>query len=107
MPLPTRLSRLADALMEACWLAGLAVTPLFFNVYSSRIFEPDKTALFRSLSLLLAAAWAIKLLDQRRLTASGSAVSASGRLRTFLSLPLVGPAAGLALITGLGVALSL
>jgi hypothetical protein len=53
---PTRLSRLADGLMEACWLAALVVTPLFFNVYSSRIFEPDKASLLRSLALIMLAA---------------------------------------------------
>lgn len=65
MPAPTRLSRLADGLMEACELAGLVLTPLFFNVYSSRIFEPDKAALLRPLALILSAAWTTKLIDQR------------------------------------------
>jgi hypothetical protein len=40
----TKLSRFCDGIMEAAWLAALIVVPLFFDVYSSRIFEPDKIA---------------------------------------------------------------
>ena len=56
--MPNRLSRFADGIMEACWLLALIVTPLFFNIYSSRVFEPDKIALLRSLALVAGAAWA-------------------------------------------------
>jgi tetratricopeptide (TPR) repeat protein len=57
-----RLSRFCEALMEACWLTALIVAPLFFNIYSSRVFEPDKIALVRSLALVALAAWLIKLI---------------------------------------------
>jgi tetratricopeptide (TPR) repeat protein len=40
------------------------VTPVFFNVYSSRIFEPDKVALLRSLALIVIAAGLIRLSSQ-------------------------------------------
>ncbi len=59
----TRLSIFCDKLMEAGWLAALVVAPLFFNVYSSRVFEPDKISLVRSLALLMAGAWVIKQLE--------------------------------------------
>ena len=36
----TRIAVFCDKLLEAGWLAALIVTPLFFNVYSSRVFEP-------------------------------------------------------------------
>ena len=59
----TRLSRICDAIIEAGWLAALVVTPLFFNTFSSRVFEPDKLHLLRSLALVMAVAWVIQLLD--------------------------------------------
>lgn len=50
--------------MEAAWLAALIGTPVFFDVYSSRIFEPDKITLLRSLAWLALAAWLVKILAQ-------------------------------------------
>lgn len=38
----TRLSHFCDRALEAGWLLGVTITPVFFNVYSSRVFEPDK-----------------------------------------------------------------
>lgn len=49
--------------MEACWLLALIVAPLYFNTYSSRVFEPDKIALVRSLALITLAAWGGKLIS--------------------------------------------
>jgi tetratricopeptide (TPR) repeat protein len=59
----TRLSRICDAIIEAGWLAALIVTPLFFNTFSNRVFEPDKLHLLRSIALAMAVAWGIQLLD--------------------------------------------
>jgi tetratricopeptide (TPR) repeat protein/O-antigen ligase len=50
--------------MEAAWLAAVSVVPLFFNVYSSRIFEPDKITILRTLALTTLAAWIIKLVEE-------------------------------------------
>ena len=50
--------------MEAAWLAAVSMVPIFFNIYSSRIFEPDKITILRSLALVTLAAWVIKLIDQ-------------------------------------------
>ena len=61
----TRLSRICDAIIEAGWLAALVVTPLFFNTFSSRVFEPDKLHLLRSIALVMAVAWIVQLLDAR------------------------------------------
>ena len=55
-----KLSMLYDRIIEAGWLVALIVTPLFFNVYSSRIFEPDKLIALRSIALLMVLAWVIK-----------------------------------------------
>lgn len=61
----TRLSRWCDGLMEAGWLIALLATPLFFNIHSERVFEPDKLALLRSISLIMAGVWLVRFVDQR------------------------------------------
>lgn len=61
--MPSRLQKLCDAVIEATWLAALIVAPLFFNVYSQRVFEPDKISLVRSLALLALVAWIVKKVD--------------------------------------------
>jgi hypothetical protein len=50
--------------MEAAWLAAVSIVPIFFNIYSSRIFEPDKITFLRSLALLTLAAWIVKLIEE-------------------------------------------
>lgn len=50
----TKLSAWCERIVEAGWLAALIATPLYFNVHSSRIFEPDKIALLRSIALIMA-----------------------------------------------------
>jgi tetratricopeptide (TPR) repeat protein len=67
----TRLSLYCDKLLEAGWLAALVVAPLFFNVYSSRVFEPDKATLVRSIALVMAGAWLVKSLESGWRAASG------------------------------------
>ncbi len=52
-----RLVKFSEGVLEACWLLALVLAPLFFNTYSSRVFEPDKIALVRSLALVTLAAW--------------------------------------------------
>lgn len=56
----SRLAIFCDQLLEMGWLAALITAPLFFDVYSSRVFEPDKIALVRSLAILMGGAWIIK-----------------------------------------------
>jgi len=56
----TKLSRWCEATIEAGWLAALIVVPLFFNVYSARVFEPDKLSVMRSIALVMAGAWLVK-----------------------------------------------
>ncbi len=64
----TRLARIADGIMEAGWLAAIIFAPIFFNVFSSRIFEPDKITTVRSLALVILIAWIVKLLEQKRIS---------------------------------------
>lgn len=59
-----KLSAWCDHLIEGGWLLALTVVPLFFNVHSSRIFEPDKLALLRSIALVMAVAWVVKALNE-------------------------------------------
>ncbi len=59
----TKLSVLCEKLIEAGWLAAVIVTPLFFNVYSSRVFEPDKGTTLRSIALMMITAWIIKTIE--------------------------------------------
>lgn len=61
----SRLNRWCDGLLEACWLIAILAIPLFFNIHSDRVFEPDKIALLRSLALIMAAAWIVKFIDGR------------------------------------------
>jgi hypothetical protein len=95
----TKLTRFADGLMEAVWLAAIIIVPVFFNIYSSRIFEPDKIALLRSLTLVGLAAWAAKTIalgrgDWGRLQAG----TWSGSVRRLLKTPLAAAVLGLSLI---------
>jgi tetratricopeptide (TPR) repeat protein len=57
----TKLDQWCDSALEAGWLAALVVAPLFFNVFSSRVFEPDKISLVRSIALAMIAVWLIKV----------------------------------------------
>ncbi len=64
--MPTKLSRFCEGIMEAAWIAAIVLVPVFFNVYSSRIFEPDKITMLRSLALLILGAWVAKLVEEGR-----------------------------------------
>jgi regulator of sirC expression with transglutaminase-like and TPR domain len=59
----TVLSVLCERIIEAGWLVALVVTPLFFNVYSNRIFEPDKLVALQCIVLAMALAWLVKGID--------------------------------------------
>jgi len=59
----TKLAVYCDKVLEAGWLLAVVITPLFFNVYSSRVFEPDKLSILRSIALIMSGAWLIRLLD--------------------------------------------
>jgi tetratricopeptide (TPR) repeat protein len=59
----TKLSLLCERVIEAGWLAVLILVPIFFNIYSARSFEPDKLTLMRSIALVMALAWLIKIAE--------------------------------------------
>lgn len=62
----SRLSVWCDRLIEAGWLAAIIAVPLFFNIYSSRVFEPDKLTTLRSIALVMAMAWVVKWIEEFR-----------------------------------------
>ena len=73
--------------IEAGWLAALTLAPLFFNVFSSRVFEPDKISLIRTLALVMLVAWAVRWANSGRLwlpVASETAPVPSPRYTPFL-----------------------
>ncbi len=57
---------MADSAMETAWLLALILAPLFFNVYSQRVFEPDKISLVRTVALFGLMAGVIKLFENWR-----------------------------------------
>jgi len=95
--MPTKLSRFCDGILEAGWLISIIVVPLFFNVYSSRIFEPDKLTLLRSIALLMGVAWIVKLIAEGGLR--WNTLSYEGPLHKFiLKIPLAWPVLALVVV---------
>jgi tetratricopeptide (TPR) repeat protein/O-antigen ligase len=86
----SKLGRFSSGLIEAAWLVALMITPLFFNVFSSRIFEPDKVSLLRSLALLILGAWMVKSVDEGWQSGERNQ-SLRERLFSVLRTPLVLP----------------
>jgi len=62
----TKISVFCEQVIEVGWLFALIITPLFFNIFSSRVFEPDKLALLRTIASVLAVAWVIKSIETFR-----------------------------------------
>lgn len=91
----TRLGRYTAGLIEAAWLAAAAGLPLFFNLYSNNIFEPDKTALLRILAWVSLAAWLVKLMDQAPWRKDPEKIGGS-YFKSLIRTPLVLPVALLA-----------
>ena len=59
----SKLGEYCDKIIEMGWLAAVVGAPLFFNVYSSRVFEPDKLTLVRSIAVVMGVAWLIKTVE--------------------------------------------
>ena len=76
--------------MEAAWLAAVIILPLFFNVYSSRIFEPDKITLLRSLALLILGAWFVKVVEEGSFRI-GKLEPGQSAVKVFFSTPMLFP----------------
>ena len=66
----TRISLLCERIIEAGWLAAIVTVPLYFNIYSSRVFEPDKITALRCIVAFMALAFVIKTVEERVLAKS-------------------------------------
>lgn len=62
----SRLELFCEKFIQAGWLVALVTAPLFFNIYSSRVFEPDKIVLIRSLALVMSLAWLVARTERGR-----------------------------------------
>ncbi|MEM4204987.1 MAG: hypothetical protein QXS54_13045, partial [Candidatus Methanomethylicaceae archaeon] len=82
----TKLTIYANRMMEIGWIAAIVTTPLFFNVFSSRIFEPDKITLLRSIALLVLVSWIVKAVET---TIKRETIGVS--IREILQTPLLVP----------------
>ncbi len=60
----SRLSQWCDGLLEAGWLLGVIITPVFFNVFSDRVFEPDKLTTLRALTVFMAVVWLVRFVER-------------------------------------------
>ena len=104
----TKLSVYCDKVIEAGWLFAVILVPLFFNVYSSRVFEPDKLTLLRSIALIMTVAWLIKFLERVSWGESGqndagaASAETAGRGSSFrqwlMDTPMVLPALFMVLV---------
>ncbi len=61
----TKLGVFCDKVLEMGWLLAVIITPLLFDVYSSRVFEPDKLTTLRTVAVIMAAVWVVKLIEER------------------------------------------
>ncbi len=59
----SKLSAFCDRFLEAGWLLGVTITPVFFNVYSQRVFEPDKLTTLRALATVMAVFWLVRFVE--------------------------------------------
>ncbi len=55
-----KIAHYCDIVMELGWLLAIITIPLYFNIYTSRVFEPDKITILRSFAVIMAAAWLVK-----------------------------------------------
>ena len=82
----TKLSAFCDKVLEIGWLLAVIITPLFFNIHSSRTFEPDKLTTLRTVAVIMAAVWLVKYVEE---LSSGRSLPIGGGLtwRTPLVFP--------------------
>jgi len=102
----SRLARLCDRVAESGWLAAAILTPLFFNIFSSRVFEPDKLTLLRSLALVMALAWLIGTIERGLGRAESDGTGGEAWWRRVLGTPLMPQVLLLVAITLLATVLS-
>jgi tetratricopeptide (TPR) repeat protein len=100
---PGWLPRLCEGVIEGGWLVALATGPVFMNVFSPVVFEPEKAALLQTLAALMTAAWLAKVLAGGRAAAPAGAGAPGPSLAPALAAALLAAGAVLA-ATALSVA---
>ncbi len=60
----SKLTHWCNGFLEIGWLVAIVAIPLFFNIHSDRVFEPDKLTLLRSIALLMSAVWLVKFINE-------------------------------------------
>jgi tetratricopeptide (TPR) repeat protein len=86
----TRLSAFCDHFIEASWLLALISVPLFFNIFTNRVFEPDKLTLLRTIASVAAVAWLVRQIESYRRTREGhGGVTLLGFLRRPMMIPVL------------------
>ncbi|MBC7237643.1 MAG: O-antigen ligase family protein, partial [Chloroflexi bacterium] len=88
----TKIGLFCEQIIEVGWLLALIIAPLFFNVYSSRVFEPDKLSLVRTIATFMLAAAFAHWLEGRRSANVGPRQDAA-EAGALSAIPLVGKAA--------------
>lgn len=61
----SKLALWCDGLIEVGMLVAVICAPLFFNIHSERVFEPDKLTLVRSVAVLMSVAWIVSFIDRQ------------------------------------------
>ncbi len=88
----TRVCAFCDAALEAGWLLAAVAVPLFFNMYTSRLFEADKLILLQAIASLMAAVWVAREVDGLLSRGGAGASGSAAAWREALRKPLVAPA---------------
>jgi hypothetical protein len=97
----SRVSEFCGYLMEACWLAALAIIPVIYNPHGLMGFQPNKVVFLRMFASITVAAWIIRVIEQ-----PPAFSSVDGRLRSLLKNPLVLLLSALVLAYGTATAFS-
>ncbi|MBI4835282.1 MAG: O-antigen ligase family protein [Planctomycetes bacterium] len=79
------LGKLCEQFLEAGWLAALILSAFFMNIYTQRMFEPDKAALVRSLAILMVIAVIIKFLEKGKSVSNTQANTAPETIKPIVS----------------------
>lgn len=61
----SKITKICDGFLEAGWLLAVIAVPLFFNIHSERVFEPDKLVLLRSIALFMLGVMLVRFVETR------------------------------------------
>ena len=75
----TTIALWCERIIEAGWLFALVFIPSYFNLLSSRHFEPDKATSLRAIVLIMVAAGMIRALELRSHASARTEPAAAGQ----------------------------